>query len=370
MTTLPSATANTAFGGLLLPLDAFRTSTLAAVLGEALAARARDITDAELVLTRHPSAALVMATIEGKVVGDDPAAFWRENAELALVASQVLPREVFLVYAKTAPSREEAFLVAGQGQMLGADEANAERLGPNAPEDAWPIARLCAQIGIAYDDLAAGFSGGPAVRVSLVEPRIDDRQALMILAGQAPPEDTGTAASGPPPSGEKDELSDEARRRKQKEAEARRRQEQAEAVGAHLAYAVDDLGVVVAPEAELDDTDIIGRYVVHPVGRDLPPGLPRDLASALEGKRIDVVVPVSFLSEVFVGNRPLDKATWQAEANPFSLGGRQALRMAVHAPRLGQGTLIEVDGKRAFLSRTPDMLVPEAFVLRVLGLTT
>ena len=91
--------------------------------------RARNVADAELVLTRHPQAALVLATIEGSVVGDDPAAFWRENAELGLVASQVLPREVFLFYARTAPAsaREEAFLVAGQGQMLGAEEATADR---------------------------------------------------------------------------------------------------------------------------------------------------------------------------------------------------------------------------------------------------
>ena len=362
--------APSSFGGLLFPLDAFRASALAAVLGEALAAKARNVNDAQLVLRRHPAAPLVLAQIEGTVVGGDPAGFWRDNADLALVASQVFPREVFLVYAKTAPAAEraEAYLVAGQGQMLGAEEATAERLGPNAPADAWPLSRLCGQIGITLDDLTGGFAGGPAVRVSLLEPTLDDRDALMRLAGQGGGEPASPEAPAPAAeAGAEQAPSDEERRRRRKEAEARERAARAAEVERSLPFVVDELGAVVAPAAELDEADIVGRYVVHPVTGDLPPGLPRDLAPRLEGRRIDAVVPVSFLSEVFVGNRPLDKKTWQAKAEPVTLGGRSCRRLLVHGPRLGPGTLVECDGRRVFVSRTPDMPLPEAFVCEVLG---
>ena len=58
------------------------------------------------------------------VVGDDPTAFWRENADIVVAMSQVLPRQCFMYYVQSAPPQErrEAFLIAQRGQVLAADE--------------------------------------------------------------------------------------------------------------------------------------------------------------------------------------------------------------------------------------------------------
>ena len=105
-------------GGLLFPLDMFRPTMLAAALAENLLSKARNIIDAKLVLARSPNSPVVLARIEGSVIGDDAAAFWKEYADLAMFASQVLPRQVFLYYATGGLERREGFIVAQRGQPI------------------------------------------------------------------------------------------------------------------------------------------------------------------------------------------------------------------------------------------------------------
>src|SRR5690606_35528113 len=134
MTDLSPTPTPTKHGGVLIPLDPFRVSHLAAVPAELLVSKARNITDAKLVLTRHPQAQLVLGRIEGSIVGDDPVSFWRENADVVVAMSQVLPRQCFMHYVQSAPPQErrEAFLIAQRGQVLAADEGSVDRQAPGA----------------------------------------------------------------------------------------------------------------------------------------------------------------------------------------------------------------------------------------------
>ena len=88
----PMTSAPSSHGGILFPLDMFRPTMLAAALAEVLIGKVRNILDATVEISRHPSLPLALAQIRGTVVGEDPAEFWRENLDLALVVSQIVPR--------------------------------------------------------------------------------------------------------------------------------------------------------------------------------------------------------------------------------------------------------------------------------------
>lgn len=369
----PSIAGASSHGGILLPLDMFRPTMLAAALAEGLVSRAKNILDARLTLTRHPSVQLLLGRIEGSVVGDDPAEFWREQADLAMLASHVVPRQVFLYYAHPGPGpdRREGFIVAQRGQVLAADEATPDKLPPGATDDDWPLPRLCAQMMIHVEDLADGFPGGPRIELSLVEPSGDDQKLLMTLAGQPPEDDEGgpgAAAPGdaeaapPKPTVE----SDLKRREAEHAAEAVQREQRATEVASGLAYVVDDLGVIVAPQAELSEHHVLAPLSVAKLTGDVPEGLPGDLASSLQGKRVDFVVPVEFFSEVLVENTPLSRAAFEERAAPVKIGDVEVEAAEVLAPRLGYGTLLRLGTGRAFVSRKAGMPLPEQLVIDVL----
>ena len=372
----------TMHGGVLVPLDPFRVSHLAAVAAELLISKARNITDAKLVLTRHPQAQLVLGRIVGSVVGDDPTAFWRENADIAVAMSQMLPRQCFMYYAKTAPPQErrEAFVVAQRGQVLAADEASADTQAPGA--ERWPVQELCKQLRLSVDELANGFAGGPSVEISLLGPNVDDQAMLMTLA--EPPEDDagpGAAAkaapspaggaSRPAPAPGKPKLSvaeDLKRRETERAAESAEQQRRADEVSSGLRYVVDELGIVSCPQAELSEPEILSPFIVGKVTGDLPEGLPRKLTDSLQGKRCDVALRVDFLSEVFVESSPLARALLEERAETRTMGGRELKVLEVLAPRLGYGTLVST-GKapHVFVSRKPDLALPDELVLELLG---
>jgi hypothetical protein len=370
---------STSHGGILLPLDMFRPTMLAAVLSEGLVSKARNIVDARLLLTRHPDLQLLLARIVGSVVGDDVAEFWREHADLALMASHAVPRQLFMYYLNPGPGerRREGFLVAQRGQVLAADEASAASMPADAGEEDWPVARLCTQIRVDVRDLASGFAGGPEVELSLVEPGGDDQAMLMKLAGaqeEATPE--AEAGDGRPtaptpaetaPSAR--ELGDADRKRREREhiAEEAAVRQRADEVASGLAFVVDDLGAIVAPAVELSETEILAPLAVPEVRGDLPAGLPAALTTELRGKRIDFAVPVEFLSEVLVDNVPLSRPVFEDKATDLSLGDASARIVEVLAPRLGHGSLIVIDKTKIFVSRTPDMKLPEKFLLDLLG---
>src|SRR5690606_7206494 len=181
------------YGGLLIPLDMFRLSQLAALFAEVLVSKARNILDARMVAARHPASPLLLIRIEGHVVGDDEAAFWRENADLAAIVSQALPRQVFMFYVQPGPRdvRREGFMVAQRGQVLAADDATADNIPADTPDSEWPVSRLCGQLRLSLDELARGFPDGPRVEVPLAEPNIDDQAALMTLVGREPADAEG-----------------------------------------------------------------------------------------------------------------------------------------------------------------------------------
>lgn len=379
----------TKHGGILIPLDPFRISHLAAVTAELLVSKARNINDAKLVLTRHPQTQLVLGRIVGKVVGDDPTAFWRENADIVVAMSQVLPRQCFMYYVQTAPPQErrEAFLIAQRGQVLAADEGTADRQTPGAEH--WPVAKLCEQLRLSIDDLARGFAGGPSVEVELIEPGVDDQALLMVLAGQ-PPAAGEVAAEGAAPAGgdakvgggapgrpaaaaapAKPKLSvtdDLKRRESERAAEQAEQQRRAAEVKSEVPYVVDELGIVARPRAELSEPDLLAPFIVSRIVGDLPPGLPRAMADALQDKRCDVALLVEFLSEVFVETAPLSRAMLEERAEVRTIGGRELKVLEVLAPRLGYGTLVTT-GKApyVFVSRKPELPLPESLVLELLG---
>lgn len=410
-TTLP-----TSHGGILFPLEVFRVSHLAAALAEVLISKARNIVDAKLLLTRHPTTQLVLARIEGGVVGEDPAEFWRENADLALVASQVLPRQCFMYFSARTPDRREGFLVAQRGQVLAADDAAPDNMPADAPEEEWPLQRLLGQIRVSPSELASGFAGGPTVETSLMDPSpSEDQRLLLILAGQDPDADpdadqetdagaagatassadAGTSAASAAAAGHHGMGAEAASstatpaasapaaakpaapRRMTAEEDAKRRaaeqaaeqaelERQAEAARSGLVYEVDERGCIVWVPTELSEVEILSPFLVDVVRGEIPTGLPRALETGLQGKRIDFVVAVDFLSEVFLNNAPLAKPTFEAESVAVDVAGLAAQRLEVFAPRLGSGTLYRVNGKNAFVSRTPELAQPLPLLRRVL----
>lgn len=381
LSTLP-----TKHGGILIPLDPFRVSHLAAIVAELLVSKARNINDAKLVLTRHPQSQLVLGRIEGSIVGDDPTQFWRENADIVVAMSEVLPRQCFMYYVQSAPpqSRREAFLIAQRGQVLAADEGTADRQKPGTEH--WPVAKLCEQLRLSVDDLARGFAGGPSVEIPLIDPGVDDQTMLMILAGQppegaegeAPPPPPAASAKGgpsrPAPAGPtaakpKPSVSEDLKRREtERAAEQAEHQRRVAEVKSDVPYAIDALGLVACPRAELAEPDLLAPFLSAKLVGDLPPGLPREHAEALQGKRCDIALRVAFLSEVFVDSAPLTRVMLEERAEIRSIGGRELRVLEVLAPRLGYGSLVTT-GKapHVFVSRKPELPLPEALVLELLG---
>ena len=397
----PSAT--DAHGGILFPLDMFRPTMLAAIVGEAFIAKARNVLDAQIRLTRHPQSQLVLMQLEGSVVGDDPAAFWRENADLALILSQVLPRQVFLYYAAENP-RRQGFLVAQQGQALAGDDADEDTIGADTPAEDWPVNRLAAQMRMSLAELAGGFAGGPSIELPVVDAAGDDRELLMTLAGplegeddalegEAAPESADAPAAAPRPTAQASQArnpggpdaggparrsakdiaaelaADQKRRMAEREAEAAERAALAEQARSGLAAAFDELGVVVAPEAELGDSDILNPFVVRSLQGDVPDGLPKDAAERLQGKRIDIAVPVEFLSEVLFEGAPLSKADFEAKAETVELDGLEFKRLEVRAPRISAGVLLRRGRAGVFCSRDATMPLPAELILSVAGIS-
>ena len=90
---------STPIAGLLVPLDMFRISQLAEMFSQLLASKARNILDAEFVVTRHPEAPLFLMQITGSISNDNPATFWRENVDLAQMISRAMPRQVIMFFA-------------------------------------------------------------------------------------------------------------------------------------------------------------------------------------------------------------------------------------------------------------------------------
>jgi hypothetical protein len=369
---------STSHGGILLPLDMFRPTMLAAVLSEGLVGKARNIVDARLLLTRHPIIQLLLVRIQGSVVGDDVAGFWRENADLALMASHAVPRQLFMYYAAPGPGdgRREGFVVAQRGQVLAADEASAATMPADASDQDWPVARLCSQIRVDVRDLAAGFAGGPQVELALVEPDGDDQAMLMTLAGAgegatagADPGSAGPAGSSPAPakpSAREIGEADLKRREREQHEEAVAARKRAKEVAAALEFFIDDDGVIVAPRVELSETEILTPLVVAEIKGDLPAGLPQDLTAELQGKRMDFVVPVDFLSEVLVDNVPLSREVFEEGAKEVSLGNSSVRILEALAPRLGHGSLVVTNKAKLFVSRRPGMKLPERFLLKLL----
>lgn len=383
--------------GLLIPLDMFRISQLTALIAEQLVSKARNILDAKLILTRHLHSPILLVRIEGHVVGGDPAAFWRENADLAALASRIFPRQVILYYYAQPglpATRREGFVVTQQGQALGADDATADRMPPDATELDWPLARLCQQLRISTQELAEGFPGGPSVDVQLVEPNIDDQLYLMKLLGRDGADeseaDEASPAPGPRPAAmgraapstaaprpaagapqaapRRANLDEDAKRRAQKQAtqvaeQARRAAE----IRADLPYETDPHGVIVAPKADLSEPDILRPYIHSKLEGDLPPGLPKALEGEYQGRRVDIAVRVEFLSEVFVENNPLNRPLFESRAQPLRLEDRDLLQLEVLGPRLGYGTLVSSGKVHVFVSRKSDLPLPTRLILELLS---
>lgn len=379
--------------GLIIPADMFRLSQIAAIYAEILVGKARNILDAELVVSRHKSAPILLFRIVGSVVEDNPPQFWRDNADLISVTSRAFPRQVIMYYveAETPEERREGFLVAQQGQVIASDDASPER--PPAEPGVWPVAKLCQQLRIHPDELASGFADGPSVSVKLVEPQVDDQALLMELFAQeaaaagaeadgvatAAPEGDGVTADGAPPAPAAPpqpkkptatQIAEEDKKRRLKEqaeeeAEQKRR---ADEVKSGLEYQVDDLGVVAVPKAELGEADILQPFIKSKLVGDLPDGLPRELAEKLQGKRLDIAVKVDFLSEVFIESVPLTRPMFEERAEEVSVDGRTVKAIEVLGPRLGYGTLVSA-GKAPyiFVSRKRELALPEALIAKMLA---
>ncbi|MBX7079085.1 MAG: hypothetical protein K1X88_07865 [Nannocystaceae bacterium] len=389
MTELP-ATKPTSHGGIIVPFDMFRLSQLAAIFAELLVSKARNILDAKLVAVRHEASRVLLLRVEGHVVGDEPAEFWRTNADLGLIASQALPHRVLLYWAQPGPAgkRREGFLVAQRGQVIGSDEAS-EETGGARPETGWPVQRLCEQMRLSVADLAAAFPGSPRVEISLVDASsYNDEQLLMTLIGrdamgpdgdgEGPPAAPGrpgpAAAAGaqprpgaatPPSRANVEE--DAKRRANEAAAEAAAQRQRAEAVQSGLAYVLDELGIIALPAAGLAEPDLLRPLVVATLAGDLPGGLPRELADRLQGKRCDVGIVVEFLSEVFLDNTPLSKPAMLERASTREIAGLSLRALEVLAPRVGYGTLLSNGSRHVFISRKPDQALPDEVVTRLFG---
>ncbi|MBL8945217.1 MAG: hypothetical protein JNK45_18770 [Myxococcales bacterium] len=386
-TTLSSAS----HGGMLIPFDMFRLSQLAAIFGELFISKARNVLDARLVAVRHEASRILLLRIEGHVVGDDAADFWRGNPELALVTSQAVPHRVLMYWAKPGPvgERREGFLFAQRGQVIASDEATDD--APR-PDGAWPVTRLCEQMRLNLDDLAAGFPGSPRVEISLVDASgYNDEQLLMTLVGRDPAAEAASAEGGTPtaaapagpgamrapaapgarpaspaPSPRANVEEDAKRRAAEAAAEVVEQRKRAEQLQASLEHVIDPLGVIAVPAAGLGEPDLLRALVIPTIQGDLPPGLPRSLADELQGKRCDIAIAVEFLSEVFVENKPLSRPELQQRATTIELGGRSLQALEVLAPRLGYGTLLSTGKRHAFISRKLDQTLPAEVLLRIL----
>lgn len=364
------------YGGIMFPLEMFRPSAMAQLIGQFFVDKTRNVLDAELVLSRHPEAQLILLRIEGSVVGDDEGKFWKENSDLVMLLSRALPLQTFLYYAIAGVDRTEGLVVAQGGRALMADEVNQDDLGPSAGPEAWPLAGLCGQIGIEANDLAGGFPGANSIRVPLLEPPLSDDESLLrqlisaepaqAPAGEAASPNLGQeypdAAPAPRPPSPKAALAqDEKRRAEEKSAEADARAQKARAAQAELLSHHDDQGLICAPKVSLEDVDILSGYLRRKLDGDLPEGLPRDLTSQMQGKSVDIVVQVEFLSEVFLGASPLSRPDFESKARSESLCGSPVQVLEVQAPRLGRGTLIVQNSQRVFVSREWEA-IPQDFV--------
>lgn len=419
----PMTSAPSSHGGILFPLDMFRPTMLAAALAEVLIGKVRNILDATVEISRHPSLPLALAQIRGSVVGEDPAEFWRENLDLALVTSQIVPRQCFVYYARTSPAPREGFLVAQRGQAIAADDSNRDDVPPGQGGAHWPVSRLCEQMRISIEDLAEGFPGGPRVELSLMEPRGNDQAMLMTLVGQpaaaaaeaeeaeladefeeepppppppsrgpsltqgfgAPPPAAGPPGRGPAGPGARApaaprpapasaparptiSAADDAKRRAaDRAAELAEMQQRGQEAASRLSFAEDELGVVVALPIELSEPELLRPFQIAQVDRNAPEALPADLRGRLQGKAVDFAVRVEFLSEVFVDTQPLSRAKFEERAAPRDLDGAKVQTLEVHAPRLGPGTLVRLDGKNVFVSRRPDAPLPSRLLRALLA---
>lgn len=383
---------NQSHGGLLFPLDAFRPTMLAAAFAELLVGKARNVLDATLEFTRHTRVPLVLVRIHGSVIDGDAAGFWAENPELCVYASQILPRQCFSYYVSPPPEQRQGFLVAQRGQPLAKEDGTVDSMPAEATAADWPVAKLCEQLQLSVDELASGFEGGPRIELNLMEPVGDDQELLRTLAG-APPEgledepadggDDGAdpamggppAGAGQPPAGaarrpasKADAVTSDVKRREtERDAERKERENRAATFADGLAHELDDFGIVVAPEAELSDADLLSPYVQRSAGRDLPAGVPTALAEGLTGRRIDFAVRVDFLSEVFVDATPVNKPMFLEKAQDVRIGDKTARAMEVLAPRLGAGSLVELDGVRVFVSRPIGMRLPEKLISQLVA---
>lgn len=393
--------APTSHGGLIFPLDMFRPTVLAAVIAELLLGKVRNILDATLEIARHPTSPLALARIHGSVVGDDPAEFYRTNPDVALAASQVVPRQCFVYYARSGDQRREGFLVAQRGQALAADDSDRDPGGNH-----WPVTRLADQLRITVADLAEGFPDGPRIELSLMEPRGNDQNLLMTLIGQPPgaeageevdegeedlpPEPPPRAGGGltqgfsappsppsPAPGGGGparapakapaiSAAEDAKRRANEKAAELQELQARSESAARSLRFVEDARGLVVAVPVELSETDVLSRYLVPVVEGALPEGLPGALVGRLNGRAVDFAVRVEFFSEVFVDNQPLSRPRFDERAHEVDLGGTKVKALEVLAPRLGVGTLFRLGSSNVFLSRRLDAPQPAELLLSLL----
>jgi len=405
----------------LFPLDMFRPTILAQALAEVLIGKIRNIVDATVEIARHPSLPLALAQIYGTVVGDDPAEFWRENQDLALVVSQIVPRQCFVYYARTGEHAREGFLVAQRGQAIAADDSNRDDVPPGKAGTHWPVTRLCEQMRISIDDLAESFPGGPRIQISLMEPRGNDQTLLMTLVGQPaadaaeaelegeldgdggydepppPPSRGGGLTQGfgaPPPPGPSGppgpapgrapappaagrpapaapkapgiSAADDAKRRaNERAAEQQEILQRSQQIAQKLNFAEDALGVVIAVPVELSETAVLQSFHVPHVERNAPESLPADVRARLEGKAVDFAVRVEFLSEVLLGNQPLSRPKFEEKATPRDLDGLEVLALEVLAPRLGAGTLLRSEGRNVFVSRRADAALPAAFLRKL-----
>ncbi len=398
---------STPHAGLLVPLDMFRITQLAAIFGELLVGKARNVLDAELVVIRHPEAPLFLMKITGSVVDENPAAFWRENADLVQMASRAFPRQVIMFYGDsgaTPEDRREGFIVAAQGQVVAGDDADADKFPAGTPDTDWPLGKLCEQLRIPLEDLNNGFAGGPQVTVKLLEPVGDDQELLGVLfakemaaqaaaqeGGPAPGNDGSAAAPAPAqaqagaqasgaasapaapakpakPSAAEVAAEDSRRRAREQAEEAAAAAARATEIQSGLRLAQDDLGITLAPDAELSEPDQLRPFIVAVLKGDAPEGVPRNLTQKLQGKRIDVAVKVDFLSEVFIESTPLSKPQFLEISSERQMGGKSVRVAEVLGPRLGYGTLISTgSAPHVFVSRKPDLPLPESLIVDLLG---
>jgi hypothetical protein len=389
-------------GGIIFQLDMFRPTSLAAVLAEGLISKARNILTSSLEIARHPTAPIAVARIVGPILDDDAAEFWRDNTDIAIYASQVLPRQAFIYYARSGPQRREGLMVVQRGQVAMANDATIDSLPAGQP---WPVERLCEQMRVTLEDLAEAFPGGPRVTISLGEPQGDDQRLLLVLAGQPDEADLGDDPQGeehvgptepapPPPAGPRASAPQQARpaaarpaaaagrpgataasaafeedakrRATERAAEVEAQRARAAEVTTHLAYTFDERGLVVAPSAELGEADLLAPYHQPSFHGNLPDGLPERIRGQLEGKPIDFAVRVEFLSEVFANGKPLNRADFDANATDLELGGRALRVLDVFAPRLGAGRLLRAGAANVYITRRAGEPLPAELILQLL----